>query len=135
MKAIAGLCLAMLYCGYANAGWQTFATTPEGVVYYDPDKVTKLPDGTISAWVKFNIPPSEVRDEVASFPKFKEYNYSEANEVVDCTTRKVRLVELRHYDKKGKTFFNKTYSEGATAFKDIPESRVKGLEKIVCGNA
>ena len=133
MKVIAGLCFAMMLCGYANAGWQTFANTTEGPVYYDPDKVTQLPDGKISAWVKFNLTPSEVRDGMASFPKFNEYNYSEANEVVDCTTQKVRLVALHHYDKKGETFFNQTCSEGVTAFKDIPESRVKGLEKIVCG--
>jgi hypothetical protein len=133
MKALAGLCFVTMLCGHANAGWQTFANTREGVVYYDPDKVIRLPDGTMSAWLKFNITPSEVRDRMVSFPRFKEYKYSEANEVVDCAAQKIRLVALYHYDKKGRSFFNQTYSPGVTAFKDIHESPAKGLEKIVCG--
>ena len=133
MKVIAGLCFAMMLCGYANAGWQAFADTTEGVVYYDPDKVTKLPDGTISAWLKYNITPSEVNEVMPLFPQFKEYGYSEAKEVIDCATQKVRLAALHHYDKAGKTFYTRTYSPVAMEFRDIHGSQVKGLEKIVCG--
>ena len=132
MKVIVGLCF-VIFCGYANAGWKTFYNTTNGLVYYDPDKVIKLPDGTVSAWMKFHIGSSAVNEGKGFDSNFNEYDHSVAKHVFDCSTQKTKLAALYYYDKNGKTFLNYTYSPEDVAFKDIiPESLMDSLAQLVC---
>ena len=132
VKVATGLYLVLL-CGYANAEWETFANTRNGMVYYDTDRVIQLPDKKTSVWMKFHIGQAGVKDGLSFNSGFKRYDYSVANEIFDCNARKSRLVALQHYDNSEKPFLSYTYPLGETAFANIiPDSLLDKLAQIVC---
>jgi len=154
-KAIA-IMLGIFLCGTAQAKWMQYGTSPDGnAQYYDPDRISRMPNGDIIVWHKqrysdewialMNVLHSKLnklaKDAGNSVTPYKmilpeDYSHTLQKHVYDCSLQRYAVASSYFYSNNGDTY--NTASRSITPkddwkFKDIlPETNGEKLMNIVC---
>lgn len=124
------LCL-MLLQGRASADWVELARGAEGIFFFDPSLVKKLPDGKISSWIKIGVTPNSEKAKMLEAAGLALYPHSLSRLVTDCSTWQVAITSTRYYTNDEKLIGEQ--NNLPWEFNDIvPRSLTDALAEAVC---
>lgn len=126
--------MGMLLCGLVQAEWTAFVISKEyGNSYYDPDRISQLPDGRISYWIKFRF----VDDEIIAIKKidssYEDYLYHTNKRVLDCKLQQVATIETHMVATDGRKLLSTIYKPSEWIFTSVlNDSIAEELIKLAC---
>ena len=156
MKMIIPILAGILLYGTAHAEWKQYATkSDENPVYYDPGRLSQMPDGNFIIWHKQRYSEIELErinlhmklandllNAAISLPppykiiSYADYSHTLQKYVYDCSLQRFAVASYYLYSNTGKnlnTFFPGVTEQSDWEFQDIlPDSTEEKLMNIVC---
>jgi len=118
----------------AMAEWVKLIEREAGMVYYDPDRIIRLPSSKVSVWIKY----SYSKEEIDRMPKkaninFKNYSHSIIKQIFDCTLKQEMTSSVHMYSSDNKTLFSQDLKSSEKLYRDVvPGTGSEALMKLAC---
>jgi len=117
--------------------WIKYADMGSSAVYYDPSRVTRMPDAKMGVWTRHVSSAEQViarRKQLhLSIDGFDDYSHSLVRYVFNCSMQQVAVTSNVLYSNDGSALDSKSYKAAEWDFSDVvPESITDTLMALVC---
>jgi hypothetical protein len=144
--------LGILLCGTAQAEWVQYGNHDGSNMYYDPARISKMPNGNVVVWHKqrysdlqlgrINIVAS-VRNKAIREKKLqmehqelidpKDYSHTLYKYIYDCALQRMATASFYMYSRTGRTIYSGIQTPSEWKFEDVlPDTIEENLMNIVC---
>ena len=115
-----------------SAEWMFYASSSDGIWYYDKANIKRMKDNKVRVWVKtFYFATGKEKYIKAFGDLFKDLKSTINLFEINCNEKKWNLLKGTDYNSKGSVIHSTDYSTGEESF-IVPDSLFETLYEIVC---